>query len=130
MIVGSPFLIAGSNPSAVLEPIEQPLHLVALPIRRVVEARGAALVALGGNDYPDTPATQSCPHGPAAVALVAHQSSRPQPGSSTSSPLDGAARRQRRHHGLVVAFPSRQDKDDRLALSFGPDMDLGAEATA
>jgi hypothetical protein len=29
---------------------------------------------------------------------------------------------------LVVAFPSGQDEDDRFALAFSPDVDLGGEA--
>ncbi|MDB5059723.1 MAG: hypothetical protein JWO59_3195, partial [Chloroflexi bacterium] len=94
-----------------------------------VEAWGAALVDLGGNHRPDAASSQRCPHGVAAVALVADQSPRAQPWSPTSPPLDGAALRQRGQRGLVVALATGQGEDDRLALPLGPQVDFGGEPT-
>ena len=128
MVVGSPFLIAGGDAAALLEPIDQPLDSIAFAIGRAVEARGAAFVHLAGNHRPNPALAQRLPHRPRAVALVADQPPRPQPRAPTPGPLDRAPARQRWERHLVVALPTGQGEDDRLALALGPDVDLGAEA--
>jgi len=130
MVVGGTFLVAGGNPSALLEPVDQPFDAVALAVGGAVEARGAALVALAGDHHPNAASAQRLAHWRAAVALVAHQAPRTQPRASATSAFERAPVDQCRERHLVVPLPRGQDEDDRLALALGPDVDFGAEPTA
>jgi hypothetical protein len=129
MVVGGAFLIAGGNAPTLLELVEQPLHPITLTIRLLVESWPSALVALGGDHRPNAASAQRGADRLAAVTLVANQPPGTQPWAPTSPPLDSAPRGHRRQRDLVVALPTGQDEDDRLALPFGPDVDFGADAT-
>lgn len=128
MVVRRAFLVASGDPAILLELVEQPFHPVPLAIRRLVEARRTPLVLLARNHRPNATPPQRCPHGVAAVPLVADQPQGAQPRSPTTGSFDRSPFRQGRQRLLVVPLPSGQDEDDRLALALGPDVDLGAEA--
>ncbi len=129
MVIGGSFLVAGSDAPALFEPVDQPFHPVALPVRCPVEARGGSLVLLGRNHHPDAASTERLADGLTAVALVGDQTTWPEAGATTTATLDSAPRGQGRQGYLVIAFPAGQDEDDRLALPLGPYVDFGAEPT-
>src|SRR5689334_9590301 len=84
-IVDGALFVAGGDAAELLEAIDQPLDEVAPPIRLTVEARLAALVALGRNDRCDPAAADPAARCRAAVAFVARHTARAQP-RSTATP--------------------------------------------
>ena len=126
-VVGRAFLIAGRNAPELLQAVEQAFHSVARPISRTIEAVRAALVALGGDHRPDATSAQVLARGPVSKGLVARHTPRSQ---ARTTPLAADCTRieERWKRHAVVALAAGQMKGDRLAVPFGPDVDLGREA--
>src|SRR5512134_2345020 len=85
------FLVAGGQPSELLQPIHQPLDTVAQAVNRPVEGTRAAFVALAGNRDPDPPAPRPAADRATAIALVAHDPAWPATRAPTPCPLDHPA---------------------------------------
>jgi hypothetical protein len=80
-----------------------------------------------GDNGADAPSSQGLPDILRVVALVTYQAARSQAWPTSTSTLDGAARRQGRQCHPVVALATGQDKDGRFALALDPDVNFGAE---
>jgi hypothetical protein len=64
----------------------------------------------------------------AAIALVAHDSPRPQPGATAVAPRYGAVFHQGLKDGGLVLLARRQEQRHKLAVPFRTEMDFGTEA--
>src|SRR5947208_1468820 len=126
-VVDGPFLIAGRDPTELLQAVDQPLHDIPLPIRILVKP-DPSLPFLPRNHHPNPSTAQIPPDLLAAVALVPSDPIRSNPRSS-SAPLDRSSLHQGLEHDLLVALSGGQQQDHGLALPLGSDVDLGAEAT-
>jgi hypothetical protein len=127
-MIGCPFFVARRQAPKLLEPVDQPFHLVALPVERPVERSRPPLVLLVGNRDADASPPQIRPQLPAAVALVSHDALWPQPRPSSSWPLDRPLLHQLLKGGRLVALSRRQDKGYWLAAALDANVDLGAKA--
>src|SRR5258708_39707223 len=105
-IVGGALLVAGGHAAALLQTIDEPLHLVAFAIEPTVEWAGSALVALVGDGVPDAMPTQPGADAPAAVAFVPHNAPRPMTGAPASFPHDTALLQQRLEQLLCMYLPT------------------------
>jgi hypothetical protein len=121
-------VVAGGDGPELLEPVDQALDAVAVALGRPVESRTAALALLGRDDRPDAALAEALASGPAAVALVARHPLGAEARTPAPGPFDGAAVEQVGQGHLLVALPSGQDRDDRLAAGFSAEVNLRAEA--
>ncbi len=122
-------VVARRDGAVLFEPVEEPFDLVAFAIGGSVEAGLGWLIPTAGNDGPDAALAQRTADGAAAVAFVASQPVGAQPGPTRSSSFDGATVQQARQGELLMALPTGQGEDERLATPFGADVDFGGEAT-
>ncbi len=121
------FIARGQAPP-LLEPIDQPLHLVPFSVDRAVEWPATALVGLAGDRDADAASPQVRPDLPAAVALVAHDPLRTQAGPPAARPLDRPLRHELREGGRLMALARGEHEGDGLAVALAANVDLGAEA--
>src|SRR5258708_5519028 len=89
-IVLTTLLIAGRHPPVLLQPIEQPLHLVALAIPFFAEGPPPPLVLLAGNHNANLVPAQVLPNALVIVRFVAGPALGPPLGPSAPPPLDRA----------------------------------------
>src|SRR5687768_11645243 len=92
-IVGTSLFIPGGQTPELLEAVDHPLHQVALLVELGIKSSLSALITLAGNGDPNPMAAGILADGPAAVAFVAYNALRPQPGSALS-PFDRPLRHQ------------------------------------
>jgi hypothetical protein len=128
MVVVCPFLIPRCQPPELLEAVDQALDPVALAIQRPIEGARAALVDLARDRHADAAPPKIRPDLPAAIALITDDTPRPQPGPTSSHPLDGTLFHQLLKHRRFMALARRQHDGYRLAVAVGAEVDLGAEA--
>src|SRR5258708_9169350 len=129
-IVGGALLVAGGHAAALLETIDEPLHLVAFAIEPTVEWAGSALVALVGDGVPDAMLAEPLPDPPAAVASVPPQTLRPMTEGPASFPSDTALLQQRLAHRLVMSLPGAHQQHEWSAMPVRPHMELRGESAA
>jgi site-specific DNA recombinase len=105
-------------------------HPVALAVGGPVEAAPAGLVGLGRDHRPDAAAAaQVAPQAGEAVALVARDRGRADPGPAPRPP-DRAGLHERTQHRRLVALPGGGQDHHRLATAFDPKVQLGGVAAA
>lgn len=117
-IVVSAFLIAGSDPTVLLESVDESLHTVAFAVDSLIEAT-LAFVAFVRNGYPDPPPPQIPPYPRTAVALIPYHSAGPLLRSTPSRSPDLALLHEALKHHRLVSLSCRQHKRYGLTLSFG-----------
>src|SRR5262249_14743512 len=113
-------LVAGGDPAELLEAVNRPLDLVALPIGGPVEARVAALIAPGGGDRADAPSAQVGAHRPVAEAPVARHAPRPDSRAAPPSPVDLAAPHQHPDEARLVPLAAADGHHHGSATALRP----------
>lgn len=113
-----------------LEPIEQPLDVIAFPINRFVKWTFSTYVTRLGNSEPNTSAAQKAANRSATICFVADNAFRPDLRPTTARAFDRAMGHQRLKGRSFVALARREHQCHRLALAFSTHVDLRTEATA
>lgn len=91
----------------------------------MIEVGLAALVALAGNDRPDTTLPQAAPRRWTAIALVARHAARPQAGPAPPGAGDRTPVQDVLQSDLLVALAAGQYGRDGPTMAFGAQVDLG-----
>jgi hypothetical protein len=73
MVVESQLLVASRHSPELLEAVPEPLHPIALTIRRAVEERIDRVRGPASDDIANAPLPEIPPYRPAAVALIPSQ---------------------------------------------------------
>src|SRR5918998_3278702 len=123
-----PLVVAGGQAAARLAAGDQPLHPVAQPVHRAVEAAAPALGPQPGDGVADAAPPAGGAALPSGVALVTHHALRAQPRPPAAGAADRALLQQLLEGGGLVALPGRQHQRQRLAAAPPAEMDLGGEA--
>src|SRR5947209_16779691 len=97
-------VVAGGDGAILLEPIQPPLHAVALAVGRAIEPRATALIGPGRDHRADPSAAQALARRRAAVALVPGHAPGPPPGRASPRPAHRAPIQQVGHGELFVAL--------------------------
>ena len=127
-MVRHPLFVPRRETPPLLEPVYQPLHSVAFTVDCPVEGSRSPLVGLARNGDPDATPSQICPNLPTAVPLVTYNALGSQPWTSTTNACNRSLLHQPLKGRRLVALARRQDKCDRLSVSFTAEMDFGAES--
>ncbi len=127
-IVLCQLLIARGDPPTLLESIDQPLHLVPLPIHLPVESSLAPLILLVWDHRSHPVSARISPNLPTRVALVPTDLLRLAAGSPASSPPNRPLLQQSLKLGRVMSLPSGQQDGDGTSLPIGSHVQLGREA--
>ncbi len=128
-VVGGALLVACGYAAELFQPIEEAFHPVASPIRLPVKARPTALLGGGRNHRPDVAPAQLRTRGSARKGLVSGHTPGPQTRAAALA-ADRTRVEQRWKCRTVVPLAASQLKADGLAVSLGPDVDLGREPAA
>src|SRR3954453_11535996 len=129
-IVGGTLLVSCGYASKVLQPVDQALDDVALPVCLAVEVGLTPLVSLGWDCRGDGALAQGLPDAPAAVGLVAGQLGRSQARPSPTDAADRAAVDQGGDRLAVMHLTPGQRDGDRLAVALAAHMDRETAARA
>jgi hypothetical protein len=119
---------ATGHAECVFQAIDQPFYSVALTIAVAVEVLLLRFVRPTRNHRLNTSSLQVPPHLAATVAFVTDHPVRAQPWPSASRPLDRSLLHEGRERTLLMALARCQEDGDRLAPSFGAQVELRAEA--
>jgi site-specific DNA recombinase len=103
---------------------------VALAVQAPVHEPGCPLGPELRDDGADAVPPEVVPHGPARVALVAHDRPRPELRPSAAGALDRAQPHQLAAGGLLVALARGHHERHRSAAAIAADVQLAAEAAA
>jgi hypothetical protein len=121
-------LVPGRQASVLLEPVEEPLHPVAVPIHLSVERPAPPLIAQPWNGVPDAPASAEGPVTSARIPLVTRHPVGPYSRPATPTPLHlPLAQQLFKDRGLVPLAGGNHD-GQRLAAALGSEVHLGAQA--
>src|SRR5918993_2812672 len=128
-VVDLALLIAGRDPTELLELVDRALHPVAFSIGRLVKARLTPLVRLGRDHRPDATAPQVAPHAGVAVALVTSHRFGSQPGRAPPQRFDRPGLQQAGQHRRLMTLPGGRQDHHRPAAALYPQMQLGGVAS-
>ena len=111
-----------------LQAIDQPFHSIPCPICLAIEERVRRLVGTARNDRDNTAVLQIAANRPAAVPLVARQSSGPYAWPANTGTLDRSGFHQPGQKQLLVALASGKGEDQRLTAALRANVNPCAEA--
>jgi hypothetical protein len=128
MIVLGSLFIAGGNAPKLLEPIDQPLHLIAQSVDGTIKRSRAVFTALARDGAANPVLPQVLAVRQTTVPLIPDQPVRASFGPPGSWPLNRALLQQGHQQRSLMPLSRRQEPREGLALALGPQMDFGAEA--
>jgi hypothetical protein len=123
------FLVARRQPTELLEPVDQPLHAVALSVDGSIKRSCLLLVFPPRERLPDTLSPQISATFSAAVARVAHHTLRAQFRSPPAWPLDCSLLHHLLKDGAFMLLTWCEQNGHRLAIALYSQMDLGTKAS-
>jgi hypothetical protein len=128
-VVNGAFLIPSGNAPELLQPIDQPLHNVPLPIASLVKVPSSPLPLLASDHRSDTSLAQVPPNLPTAIPPIPDYSFGSDAWFPLPHPLDRPRLHQRLEDGLLMPLPRRDQQGDRLPSTFCSQVDFGTEAS-
>ena len=122
------FVVACAQRATLLEPTDDSLDDVPLPVRWLVEVRVGRLILAGRNDRADVVAAKPAADSRVAVALVAGHLFRP---PRVTGPARAVGAVEDRFEGAgVVSLAGRDENGQNCPCSVADEVDLGAEAAS
>ena len=126
MVFGLP-LVPGGDSAELLQPVDRPLHEIALPVEDPVERTPASFIGFPRDSVANSPPSEIASNPAAAVPFVAADP----PGLDTGTATPGAFHLPLGHqlleHPGLMSLTRDQHKGRRLALALDPQMDFGPE---
>ena len=126
-IVFGLLLIPGGDSAELLQPVDGPLHQIALPVQGTVERASAPLIGFPRDGAANSPPPEPGSNPAAAVPFVAADP----PGLDTGTATPGAFHLPFGHQLFeragLVPLTRGQHQGQRLALTLDPQMDFGPE---
>ena len=110
-----------------LQPVDSPLHQIALPVQGTVERTGASFVDFPRDAIENSLSSEISPNPAAAVPFVAADPLRFDGGTATPGTSPLPLGHQPLEHAGLVPLTRGQHEGHRLALTLDPQMDFGTE---
>ena len=120
-------LIPGGDSAELLEPVDCPLHQIALPVQGPVERTGASFVGFPGDGVANSPPSEIGPNPATAVPFVAADPLGLDAGTATPGASYRSLGHQLFEHAGLVPLTRGQHECHRLALTLDSQMDFGPE---
>ena len=128
--MGYELLVAGGHPPELFDTSKEALHLVALPVSRLIEWTTSPVTARSGNHAADPSLTQQLAVGAGKVGRISHDLAGPAPRPAAFAAAHLQAIDQRSEIVLVVALPWCEQESQRTAPAINTHVQLRGEATA
>ena len=120
-------LIPGGDAAELLQPVDCPLHQIALPVQSPVERTSASFVGFTGDGVANSPSPEIGSNPAAAVPFVATDPMGLDAGTATPGASHLPLSHQLLEYAGLVPLTRGQHECHRLALTLDPQVDFGPE---